>query len=176
MAVVASPAYLADAPALATPRDLVHHRCIGYRMTGSGALYAWEFERHSEPFEVRVSGPLAFNEPALMLEAVLDGYGVGYLLDHEAAPHVTAGRLTRLFADWTPPFPGFHLYHSSRRHMRPILAAFIEAVRSAKPASQTSCYPTPGGRERLSIVPAPPLSRRRCAGSPRGRRPTTPHR
>ena len=70
-----------------------------------------------------------FNEPELMLQAALDGLGVGYLLDYEVAPHVDDGRLIRLLTEWTPPFPGFHLYCSSRRQMRPVLAAFLETVR-----------------------------------------------
>ena len=64
-----------------------------------------------------------------MLGAALDGLGVGYLLDHEVAPYVASGRLIRLLADWTPTFSGFHIYYSSRRQVRPVLAAFLEAVR-----------------------------------------------
>lgn len=129
MAVVATPDYLERSSPITHPSDLTRHRCINYRMVGAGTIYAWEFERDGQALDVSVSGPLTFNEPALMLEAALDGLGIGYLLDHEAAPHLENGRLIRLLADWTPPFPGFHLYYSSRRQMRPVLAAFIEAVR-----------------------------------------------
>jgi DNA-binding transcriptional LysR family regulator len=129
MAVVASPAYLDGREPIRHPRDLLAHRCINYRMVGAGTLYAWEFERDGRTLDVRVGGPLTFNEPALMLDAALDGLGVGYLLDHEVEPHLADGRLVRLLADWTPPFPGFHLYYPSRRQVRPVLKAFIEAVR-----------------------------------------------
>jgi DNA-binding transcriptional LysR family regulator len=126
MAVVATPDYLEHSGPITHPSDLTRHRCINYRMVGAGTIYAWEFERDGRALDVRVSGPLTFNEPELMLEAALDGLGVGYLLDQEVAPHVENGRL---LGDWTPAFPGFHLYYSSRRQMRPVLAAFIEAVR-----------------------------------------------
>ena len=129
MAVVATPGYLEGGEPIAVPGDLMRHRCINYRMTGAGTLYAWEFERDGQTLDVRVSGPLAFNEPELMLGAALEGLGVGYLLDHEVAPHVASGRLVRLLADWTPPLSGFHIYYSSRRQVRPVLAAFLEAVR-----------------------------------------------
>lgn len=132
MAVVATPGYLAAAEPIAVPHDLTRHRCINYRMTGAGSIYAWEFERDGHALAVHVPGPLAFNEPELMLGAVLDGLGVGYLLDHEVAPHVGSGRLVRLLADWTPPFPGFHIYYSSRRQMRPVLAAFLDALRGTQ--------------------------------------------
>ena len=42
MAVVASPAYLAEHPAPKLPQDLARHRCINYRMMASGGVYAWE--------------------------------------------------------------------------------------------------------------------------------------
>lgn len=129
MAVVASPEYLSKAPPIEHPRDLTRHKCVNYRMTGSGVLYAWEFERGDERLAVQVSGPLAFNEPELMLQAVLDDIGVGYLLDHEVSDHIEKGRLVRLLDDWTPPFPGFHIYYSSRRQMRPIMKAFTDALR-----------------------------------------------
>lgn len=96
--------------------------------TAPGTLYAREFERDGRAFAVCVSGPLAFNEPELMLAAALDNLGVAHLLDHEVASHLEKGTLVRLLPDWTPSFPGFHLYYSSKRQMRPILAAFMDAV------------------------------------------------
>jgi DNA-binding transcriptional LysR family regulator len=129
MTVVATPDYLARSGPIDHPSDLTQHRCINYRMVRAGTMYAWEFERDGHALEVRVPGPLIFNEPELMLEAVLNGLGVGYLLDYEVAPYVDDGRLIRLLTEWTPPFPGFHLYYSSRRQMRPVLTAFLATVR-----------------------------------------------
>jgi DNA-binding transcriptional LysR family regulator len=129
MAVVASPAYLKRAGPIEHPRDLTQQRCLNYRMLTAGTIYAWEFERDGQSMDVQVTGPITFSDPDLMLEAALDGLGIAYLLDHEVAPFVTDGRLARLLDDWTPPFPGFHLYYPSRRQMRPILEAFIKALR-----------------------------------------------
>jgi DNA-binding transcriptional LysR family regulator len=84
MAVVASPHYLAARPPIAHPRDLTGHSCINYRMTGSGATYAWEFERGDEELTVQVSGGVVTNDPGIMLGAALDGLGIAYLLEHEA--------------------------------------------------------------------------------------------
>ena len=133
MAVVAAPAYLARHGRPEHPQDLVRHRCINYRMVAAGSIYAWEFERDGKALEVRAAGPLIFNEPALMLECALDGLGIAYVLEHEAVPHLAGGGLIRLLPDWTPPFPGFFLYHPSRRQMRPILSAFLAALRRGGP-------------------------------------------
>ncbi|WP_145637137.1 LysR family transcriptional regulator [Rhizobium sp. ERR 1071] len=135
MAVVATPGYLENKPAITEPADLTGHRCINYKMVTAGSLYAWEFEEDGKPLEVSVSGPLTCNEPEIMLSATLDGVGVGYLLEHEVAPYLENGKLVRLLADWTPPFPGFHLYYPSRRQMRPVLSAFLAMVRQHRSAA-----------------------------------------
>lgn len=129
MAVVASPSYLAGHPPPETPQDLAGHRCVNYRMMASGETYDWEFERDGRALDIKVTGPLTFNEPELMLEAALDGLGVAYILDQQAQAHIAAGRLVRLLDDWTPPFPGYFLYYPSRRQVPPTLAALIAALR-----------------------------------------------
>jgi len=129
MAVVASPAYLARYGTPDHPRDLIRHRCINYRMVAAETIYAWEFEQGGKAFQVRVPGPVIFNDPALMLECALDGLGVAYLAESETDPFIQDGRLTRMLPGWTQPFPGFHIYYSSRQQMRPILAAFLKAAR-----------------------------------------------
>jgi DNA-binding transcriptional LysR family regulator len=135
MAVVASPTYLDTAAKIEHPRDLTRQLCLNYRMLSAGTLYAWEFEKGSEVLNVSVAGPLTFNDPELMLDAALDGLGIAYLLGHEVAPYVADGRLVRLLSDWTPGFPGFHLYYPSRVQMRPVLSAFIDAVRKRRAIS-----------------------------------------
>jgi DNA-binding transcriptional LysR family regulator len=129
MAVVASPSYIASRGAPDSPTDLTAHRCINYRMVAADTIYAWEFERAGRTLQVRVPGPLTFNDPDPMLECALEGLGIAYVLLCEAEPHIAAGRLTLLLPDWTPAFPGFHLYYPSRHLMRPVLAAFIESLR-----------------------------------------------
>jgi DNA-binding transcriptional LysR family regulator len=129
MAVVAAPSYLARYGVPQHPRDLVKHRCINYRLVAAGAIYAWEFEQNGLEFEVRVPGPLTFNEPELMLEAALEGLGIAYLLEDEVATQTARGTLTRLLDDWTAPFPGFFLYYPSRQQLRPVFAAFLDLLR-----------------------------------------------
>jgi DNA-binding transcriptional LysR family regulator len=129
MAVVAAPAYLARHGLPTTPSELAAHRCVNYRLMASGTLYPWEFERDGRRIEIKVDGPLTFNEPALMLQAAVDGLGLAYVVEDEVRDHIAAGRLVHLLADWTPPFPGYFLYYPSRRQMPPALAALIAALR-----------------------------------------------
>jgi DNA-binding transcriptional LysR family regulator len=101
-------------------------------MLASGQTYDWEFERDGRALEIKVAGPLTYNEPAPMLEAALDGLGLAYILEDHAATHIAQGRLVRLLEDWTPAFPGYYLYYSSRRRMPPTLAALIAALRRGR--------------------------------------------
>jgi len=129
MAVVGAPSYFADHPVPRTPRELAGHRCINYRHVRSGGLYAWDFEEKGRPFQVRVEGPLVFNNADLTREAALAGQGIAYVYADEVEADVRAGRLKRILERWCPTFPGYYLYHPSRRQTPPALAAFIGALR-----------------------------------------------
>ncbi|PDT21427.1 LysR family transcriptional regulator [Rhizobium hidalgonense] len=130
LVVIASPDYIGRHGMPQTPRDLRDHSCVASRWPTDGSLYHWEFERGDEKLEVAVSGPLSTTDNDLMLRAVLDGIGISYLFDHHVAEYLVAGRLVSMLDDWTPPFPGFHLYYPSRRQMPPPLRAFVDFVRS----------------------------------------------
>ena len=129
MAVVGAPSYFADHKVPRTPRELAGHRCINYRRVRSGGLYAWDFEDKGRPFQVRVEGPLSFNNGDLIREAALAGQGLAYVYDDEVAADIKAGRLKRILEKWCPTFPGYYLYHPSRRQTPPALAALIAALR-----------------------------------------------
>jgi DNA-binding transcriptional LysR family regulator len=129
MAVVGSPSYFADRPAPLTPHELSSHRCINYRHIRSGGLYAWDFEEEGRPFKVRVEGPLIFNNADLLREAALAGLGLAFVYENEVLADIKAKRLTRTLDKWCPTFPGYYLYHPSRRQTPPALAALIAALR-----------------------------------------------
>jgi DNA-binding transcriptional LysR family regulator len=131
MAVVASPAYLAAHGAPATPHALTAHRCVIYRMVPNAAPLDWDFAENGREFTIRVDGPLATNDPDTMLQAALDGLAIATVLEESVAPFVAEGRLVRLLAEWTPPFPGYYLYYPSRRQMPPVLAALVAELRRA---------------------------------------------
>lgn len=139
MAVVASPTYLEKREAPETPQDLRHHRCIGLRMRGGGAIIGWDFEHDGQEIEVKIEGPLIVNEPELATDAALDHLGIAYVLEDRAAPFLADGRLVRMLEEWTPPFPGFFLYYPSRRQMPPTLGAFIALLKERR--SQQSTVP-----------------------------------
>jgi len=129
IAVVGSPDYLRDRPIPVVPRDLLAHECIRYRM-GSGRIYHWEFARDGERLELDVPGRLILDDSGLMLDAALEGMGLGYLAEETVAPHVRAGRLTALLTEWMPEEPPLCLYYPGRRHVPAKLRHFIDLVRN----------------------------------------------
>jgi DNA-binding transcriptional LysR family regulator len=129
MAVVGAPSYFAEHPAPRTPRELANHRCVNYRRIRSGGLYAWDFKEKGRPFQVRVDGPLIFNNSDLTRDAALAGQGLAYVYENEVAADVEAGRLVRTLEKWCPTFPGYYLYYPSRRQTPPALTALIAALR-----------------------------------------------
>lgn len=127
--VVGTPSYFDRYPRPETPADLERHRCVGYRLATSGGLLPWEFERDGREVRVRTTGPLIVNDGALAAAAVQAGTGLGYLMEHQVADEIAAGRLVQVLAEWCPTFPGCYLYHPSRRQTPPALRALIEALR-----------------------------------------------
>jgi len=129
MAAVATPAYFARRGKPKAPQELAAHDCINLRMPTLGGVYAWEFEKGSREIAVRVEGQLTVNDIAVIRQAALNGVGVAFMPEDIARAHIDAGELIRVLADWTPPFPGYHLYYPSRRQQSPAFAAFVDALR-----------------------------------------------
>jgi DNA-binding transcriptional LysR family regulator len=141
MAVVGAPSYFASRSEPSSPRDLVEHECINFRQPSAGGLYAWEFEKRGKETKVRVEGQLIFNSMPQMLAAARAGLGLAYLMDDLVQDDVAEGRLTRVLADWCPPFSGYHLYYPGRRQLSPAFTLLVEALRfkavSSKRASRS---------------------------------------
>ena len=138
MAVVGAPSYFAKRSAPKKPQDLNDHSCINLRLPTHGGLYAWEFEKGGRELKARVDGQLVLNGTTQMLNAALTGFGLAYVPEDLAQPHVAAGRLKRVLEDWCPPFPGYHLYYPSRRHSSPAFALLVDALRYGVSAAATA--------------------------------------
>ena len=99
------------------------------RLLSTGALYAWEFEKDGRALNVRVEGQLTFAGSSLLLPAVEEGFGFAMLPLDMVENSLAAGRLVEVLRDWSPTFPGYHLYYPSRRQNSPAFALLIEALR-----------------------------------------------
>jgi DNA-binding transcriptional LysR family regulator len=126
---VASPGYLAAHPVPQHPTDLVGHACINMRQPTAGGLYAWEFEKDGKELRVRVDGQLTFNNSYAMVDAAVNGYGIAYLPEDIAQPHIESGDLVLLLDEWSPEFAGYYIYYPSRRQNLPAFRVVVDALR-----------------------------------------------
>jgi DNA-binding transcriptional LysR family regulator len=128
-AAVGAPACFAGRRRPAAPQDLVEHRCVSLRLPTRGGLYAWEFEKGGRAMQVRVDGQLVFNGIYEILDAALAGFGLAYVPEDLARPHLASGALVQVLEDWSPPFPGYHIYYPSRRQASPAFTLLVDALR-----------------------------------------------
>ncbi|WP_316862224.1 LysR family transcriptional regulator [uncultured Cohaesibacter sp.] len=130
MLCVGSPRYFEEKGIPSSPADLDEHECINLRLPTHGALYAWEFaEENGRETSVKVNGQLCFNTAPPILHAALEGYGLALLPELLIKQEVEEGRLRICLQEYSPRFPGFHLYYPSRLHSSSAFRVVLDALR-----------------------------------------------
>lgn len=128
VAIVGSPDYFKRHAVPRHPSDLVHHNCVRFRFSGSGAIHKWEFTVDDRIVEYEIGGSLTISDSLFSVEAALEGVGLGYTFEQLSLPHIRAKRLKRVLSRFSPTFPGFYLYYPSRRQQASKLKAFVDYV------------------------------------------------
>lgn len=126
VAIVGSPAYFKRHPVPRHPVDLVHHNCVRFRFSGSGAIHKWELSVEGRIVEYEIGGRLTTSDSLFPVEVAVEGIGLAYTFDPLASHHLRARTLRRVLAEFSPSFPGFYLYYPSRRQQASKLKAFVE--------------------------------------------------
>ncbi len=127
---VCAPAYLDGVDPPRHPRDLVRHRCIGWRPSPGSAPYRWEFEENGREFDVAVGPEFTTNDMGLMIRLACSGAGITFGMEESFRPWLARGELVPLLEPFCPSFPGFFLYFSSRRNVAPKLRALADFVKT----------------------------------------------
>lgn len=130
--VVASPAYLKNAPAPRSPHELHQHRCICWRWPHEPRPYQWEFYENGEWFAIAVTGPLIVDNKRFQIEAALASVGLAFVVESSVQHHLDAGRLVPLLTEWSAPFPGWVACYPERRRMAPAVRAFIDSLKRSR--------------------------------------------
>ncbi|MFB6450003.1 LysR family transcriptional regulator [Bradyrhizobium tunisiense] len=130
LTVVGSPRYFASRSIPQKPKDLTDHRCITLRLPGGP--YRWEFERGRQAITIGVNGPLVVDDTHLVIQAALDGVGLGLAYEEQVAGYIAKRQLIRVLDDWLPPMPGFFMYYPSRRNQPAALSALVNALRLSR--------------------------------------------
>ena len=76
VAIVGSPDYFKRHPVPRHPSDLVHHNCVRFRFSGSGAIYKWELDgRRTASSSTRSAAASRSATRCSSVEAALEGSG-----------------------------------------------------------------------------------------------------
>lgn len=111
------------------PRELVAHRCIGWRPGPKLPPYRWEFAEGGREFSVAVAPEVTTNDMALMIKLAVAGAGITFGMEETFRPAIARGELVPLLDEFCPYFAGFYLYYPSRRTMVPKLRALVDHLR-----------------------------------------------
>lgn len=126
--VVGSPAYFQTHGKPLVPPDLLHHACLRIRLP-NGAPYRWQFEKNGQPAQIDVAGPITLDEASLSRIALLEGAGIGYVMESDVRDDLEAGQLEMVLEDWTPQLVPLALYYPGSRHPSAAFKAFIDLAR-----------------------------------------------
>lgn len=127
--VACAPAYIARFGSPKHPRDLIGHRCIGWRRAPDISAHRWEFIEDGRDFDVAVAPEITTNDLRLMIRLALAGAGITIAPEDCLRPWLETGELVPLLANFAPAYPGFYLYYPSRKNLAPKLNALINHVR-----------------------------------------------
>ena len=134
--------------AVRAPGSNVTLLCINLRLPTHGGLYAWEFGKGTRELKVRVEGQLVFNGTFQMLNAALAGFGLAYVPENVAQPHLAKRRLMRVLEDWSPPVFGLPPLLSKPT---PALGRLCPVGRRAAPSGLASNTQAESAQIRCSI-------------------------
>ena len=123
-----APAYLARRGSPASIKDVAQHDTIDMPAP-DGRARAWTFSRGAETVRLETKPRLSVNEALTIHRLVSNGAGLGLLTGYICAPEIAAGRLVRLFPDWSPPAVEVSLVFPSRRELSPTVRAFVDYMK-----------------------------------------------
>ncbi len=95
--LVASPDYLASAPALEKPEDLAEHRILHYNSLFPQEL--WRYHVDEELFQLRLTPYLRSNSATILMAAVCAGQGLTVLPSYCTQTAIAEGRVVEVLPD-----------------------------------------------------------------------------
>ncbi|WP_242108933.1 LysR family transcriptional regulator [Luteimonas aquatica] len=101
--LLASAAYVARNPPIASPGDLAHHPFIHVKGLFANASIALEEPGRAEPLQVPISPAITTSHWRPMYELIMDGAGIGIVQSPGSAKDLADGRLVRLLPDYEVP-------------------------------------------------------------------------
>lgn len=127
--VACAPSYIQQHGTPRHPRDLIRHRCVGWRRSPDVAAHRWEFVDRGKEFDVAVAPEIMTNDLRLMIRLALAGAGITIAPEECLRPWLATGELVPILTKFAPAYPGFYLYYPGRRQLAPKMRALVDYVR-----------------------------------------------
>ena len=122
----ATPEYLEANGHPGHPRDLVHHSCLNFSLTGN----TWFFETSTGPISIEVRPRFGANDSALVLNGVRRGYGIALASSYSVAASLRSGALVRVLEDFKVPSMWIRATFPERK-TSPAVRRLVEFVQDA---------------------------------------------
>lgn len=84
--------------------------------------------------QIDVQGRFIFDEMRSVLDAAIQGQGIGFVFEDFAKQELASGLLLRILKQHSGMDDAFHLYYPHRKHMPGKLRAFVDFMRAANGA------------------------------------------
>jgi DNA-binding transcriptional LysR family regulator len=124
--VVASPAYLADRPALQHPQDIAGLDCLHYSGLSFGTV--WMLRRGEDNRRVAIRPTMLSNAGSTLRTWALSGYGLALLPDFYVGDDIAAGRLTRVLPEWSAPGFDLNMVYPDNKQISRKVKLFVDLV------------------------------------------------
>jgi DNA-binding transcriptional LysR family regulator len=118
--IVASPGYLAAAGVPEKPRDVLHHRLVGF------SPLAWRDTWRLGKETIAVQPKLLANDSESVRAAALAGLGIVAAPEWLVADALVAGQLTRVLAAHEPSPSGLYAVYPTNRLLVPRVRVFVD--------------------------------------------------
>ncbi len=122
--LVAAPAYLQRFGTPRLPQELAAHAMISYSLMASGNELP--FDGPHGTLKVKFQPVLQSNNESLLHAAARDAMGIALLPSWQADADLAAGRLVRLFGDYTLVGGKVHAVYTSRRYLSSKVRTIID--------------------------------------------------
>ena len=123
----AAPAYLAEAPALNHPSDLVQHRYIGFRFPVTDKLHSYTLHHHTAgSFAVSLNPTMTFNTADVYCHAALAGLGIVAMPRARVLQHFERGELVEVLPEWQPDSMPISIVYPYSRRLSARVRVFVD--------------------------------------------------
>jgi DNA-binding transcriptional LysR family regulator len=138
MVVCGSPAYARTRGLPASVADIAQHTCVNQRLA-NGQPRHWDFKVDGHARSITPRADLTFNDPELILQAVLDGEGLAQLAAYQVCDALRAGSLVACLEHASPDDGGHYLCYLSRQQLPKRIRAFVDFVTTEVRALDLDC-------------------------------------